>query len=287
MMTCRQRLLQSIPLWAFIMSGIYVGRVTATVAIEAQCREILQQALEDKNPDTRKQAVVALSLVGAQFLSSLPGMLRDNDVDVRLAAVASLAEVKNEQAAAALRDALNDEVPEVRFAAAKALWSVHDAAGKQALLAILEGETKTSSGFLTKQKQDALRMVHRPRTLFLFAMHRGIGLAPVPYLGLGVASMQALLSDPGISGRATAALMLAHETDQATLDALRDALNDKDWSVRAAAVHALALRRDPRLKTALEPLLADENQAVRLRAAAGYLRVTARQGRTSGNAGTR
>ena len=99
--------------------------------------------------------------------------------------------------------------------------------------------------------------------------------------------MQALLSDPGISGRATAALMLAHETDQATLDALRDALNDKDWSVRAAAVHALALRRDPRLKTALEPLLADENQAVRLRAAAGDLRLTGRQGRISGNAGTR
>ena len=47
--------------------------------------------------------MVALSLVGAQFLSSLPGMLRDKDVDVRLAAVASLAEVKNEQAASALR----------------------------------------------------------------------------------------------------------------------------------------------------------------------------------------
>jgi HEAT repeat protein len=114
-------------------------------------------------------------------------------------------------------------------------------------------------------------------------MHR----APVPYLGLGVASMQALLNDPEVSSRATAALMLAHEKDQATLDALRNALNDKDWSVRAAAVHALALRRDPRLRTDVEALLGDENQAVRLRAAAGYLRVTARQGRTSGSAGTR
>src|SRR6202158_542626 len=57
--------------------------------------------------------------------------------------------------------------------------------------------------------------------------------------------------------------------------------------LRTAAVHALALRQDPRLKTALEPLLADESQAVRLRAAAGYLRVIARQGRSSGNAGTR
>jgi HEAT repeat protein len=209
-------------------------------------------------------------------------MLQDNDIEVRLAAVGSLADVRSQQATAALRDALSDEAPEVGFAAAKALWNAHDAAGRQALLAVLEGETKTSSGFLTKQKREALRMVHRPRTLFLFAVHRGIGFAPVPYLGLGVTSMEALLSDPGVSGRATAALMLAHETDQATLEALRDSLTDKDWSVRAAAVHALALRGDARAQTDLAPLLDDENQAVRFRAAAGYLRVTARRGRTSG-----
>jgi HEAT repeat protein len=273
-MRASERLVRSIPMWVFVVSVVCVGRVTA--ATDVQCREILQHALEDKNPDTRKQAVVALSLVGAQFLSPLKGMLQDNDVDVRLAAIASLAELKNEQARAALRDALNDEVPEVSFAAAKALWGQHDAAGKQALLAVLEGENKTSSGFLSKQKRDALRMVHTPRTLFLFALNRGIGFAPVPYLGLGVASMQELLSDPGVSGRATAALMLAKEKDQATLEALRDALTDKDWSVRAAAVHALALRRDPRLRTELAPLLDDENQAVRLRAAAGILRATAR-----------
>jgi len=70
---------------------------------------------------------------------------------------------------------------------------------------------------------------------------------------------QALLNDPSTSGRATAALMLAHERDQATLDALRDALTDKDWSVRAAAVHALAMRRAPRLRIDLTPLLEDEN----------------------------
>jgi HEAT repeat protein len=254
----------------FMLSVIYVGRVAA--AVEPQCREILQQALQDKNPDTRKQAVVALSLAGAQFLLPLKGMLQDVDVEVRLSAVASLAEVKNPQAVAALRAALDDEAPEVSFAAAKALWGLHDPAGRAALLAVLEGDAKTSSSPMTKQKRDALRMVHTPRTLFLFAMHQGIGFAPVPYLGLGVNSMQQLLSDPEVSGRATAALMLAHDKDPATLDALREALTDKDWSVRAAAVHALALRSDPRATTDLVPLLDDDNQAVRLRAAAAYLR---------------
>jgi HEAT repeat protein len=285
-MADRHRQVTGVAIGVVVLSMVSVGPVTA--ASEAQCREILQQALEDKSPDTRRQAVLALSLLGTQYLASLKGMLHDDDLDVRLAAVASLAEVKSPQAVAALREALDDDAPEVSFAAAKALWSAHDEAGKKALLAILGGETKTSSGFLTKKKREALRTVHSPRALLLFAVHRGMGFAPVPYLGLGVASMQGLLSDPSVSGRATAALMLAQDRDRATLDGLRDALADKDWSVRAAAVHALTLRRAPGLRTDLTPLLEDDNQAVRLRAAAGYLAVARREQRPSGstNAGS-
>jgi HEAT repeat protein len=198
--------------------------------------------------------------------------------------VSSLAGVKSPQAVEALRAALNDEAPEVSFAAAKALWGLGDATGTQMLLAVLGGESKTSSGFLSKHKRDAVRMIHTPRTLFLFGLQRGVAFAPVPFLGLGMASMQGLLNDTGDTGRAAAALMLANEKDGATLEALRAALTDKDWAVRAAAVHALALRRDPRLQTELTPLLDDEHDAVRLRAAAGYLSVTFRQDRTGGNA---
>ena len=61
------------------------------------------------------------------------------------------------------------------------------------------------------------------------------------------------------------------------MDALKDGLLDKDWSVRAAAVHSLSLRDDPALKETLEPLLDDEKEPVRLRAAAGFLRLSAIQ----------
>jgi HEAT repeat protein len=159
-------------------------------------------------------------------------------------------------------------VPEVSFAAAKALYGLKDPAGKQALLAVLAGESKTSSNFLTKQKRDALRMMHTPRVLFLFAARTGVGFAPVPGLGEGITSMQALLTDPSVSGRASAALLLGKDKSPATLDALKEALIDKDWSVRAAAVHALALRNDPAVKPDLEALLYDGKEAVRLRAAA-------------------
>jgi HEAT repeat protein len=284
MMACRWTIVRSAPIWTLILSVLYVGRMTA--ATDAQCRDILRQALEAKNPDTRKQAVVALSLVAAQFLSPLKAMLQDKDVEVRLTTVMSLTEVKSQESVAALRAALDDEVPEVSFAAAKALWGLHDPAGKQALLAILAGDSRSSSSIFSKQKRDALRMIHSPRVMLLFAVHKGIGFVPVPYMGVGVASMQALLTDTQVSGRAAAALMLATEKDQATLEALRDALSDTDWSVRAAAVHALALRRDPRLRTDLAPLLDDQNEAVRLRAAAAYLRL-AGQARTPDKAGAR
>jgi len=248
-----------------------------------RCAEILQEALTNSNPDTRKQAVIALSLLGARepFLSRLDGMLADSDVEVRLAAVASLAEVKTSGAKRALHGALNDAVPEVRFAAAKALWGLHDPAGEQALLAVLEGDSKPSSSVVSKQKRDALRMMHTPRAMFLFALRHGIGFVPIPGLGQGIASMQAILTDPGVSGRAAAALMLANGGSPGTVDALKDALHDKDWSVRAAAVHALAVRNNPALSHELVALLEDDKQAVRLRAAAACLRLSAIQGGNS------
>jgi HEAT repeat protein len=229
----------------------------------------------DKNPDTRQQAAIALSLVGTAdpFPAQLEFLLSDKDVQVRLAAISSLSDLKNDRTIPALRKALDDDVPEVAFAAARSLWALNDTDGKAALLSILSGETKASSGFIAKQKRDAIRMMHTPKTTFLFALRQGVGFAPVPGLGAGVSSMQALLSDPSVSGRATAALLLEKEKDQPTIAALRDALKDKDWSVRAAGVHALILQDDPAMQADIAPLLDDKNEPVRLRAAAGYLRL--------------
>ena len=242
-----------------------------------QCQDILAKALQDKNPDTRKQAAIALSLGGSTepFPSELEALLDDKDVEVRLAAISSLAEIKNGRTVAALHKALNDDVPEVSFAAARALWALRDPEGKKVLLSILSGETKASSGYIAKQKRDALRLLHTPKTAFLFAVKQGAGLAPIPGLGEGISSMEALLSDPSVSGRATAALLLEKDKDPETLAALKGALTDKDWSVRAAGVHALVLRDNPAFQADIVPLLDDKNEGVRLRAAAGYLRLEA------------
>ena len=262
--------------FAALVLGPQIGSANET---DTKAQGILQELLTSKNPDTRKQAAAALSLAASRepYLSLLIGMLQDKDVEVRLAAVSGLSEIRNRDVTAALRKMLDDEVPEVSFAAAKALWVLRDAAGKRALMAVLEGENKSSSSFLSKQKRDALRMMHTPRTALLFAARQGAAFAPIPGLGSGIASMQAILIDPAVSGRAAAALLLGQQNDPATMIALKEALKEKDSSLRAAAVHCLALKNNPAFKKEIAPLLDDEKEAVRVRAAAAYLRLSSMQ----------
>ena len=262
------------------LSGLLLPALSAAqgndaAATKDQCTKIIDDALHDKNPDTRKTAVIALSLAPASdhWVGLLDGMLDDKDVPVRLAVIASLVDLKSKSTSAALHKALNDPVPEVSFAAAKALFGLGDREGKEVLLSVLANETKIKSGFITREKRDALRLLHTPGPLFYTVVRQGAGFAPVPGLGEGISSMHALMVDPGTSGRAGAALLLAREKDEETLDALKDALTDKTWSVRAAAVHAIALRNEPAQKEAIAQLCLDKTEAVRLRAAVGWLRL--------------
>jgi HEAT repeat protein len=268
------RTILAVPL-LFCATGFGQTSESLVASHQDQARSLLEDSLKDKNPDTRKHAVQALGLVSVRepYLSELEAMLNDKDVEVRLATITSLVDLKNERTVPALRKALDSDVPEVSFAAAKALWTLNEALGREALISVLSGDMKTSSGFITKQKRDALRMLHTPKTMFMFAIQQGANFAPIPGLGAGVSSVQGILSDPSVSGRAATALLLSLDGDPDVLRALQDALADKDWSVRAAAVHALALRNDPALETDLVPLFEDKKEAVRVRAAAGYLRL--------------
>src|SRR5207245_2918423 len=68
---------------------------------ESRANLILGTGLGDKNPDIRKQAVAALGLIGPRepYLSQIGNALSDKDVYVRLAAVASLVDLKDKATA--------------------------------------------------------------------------------------------------------------------------------------------------------------------------------------------
>src|ERR1700728_4069483 len=115
---------------------------TPPVPLKDRAWSIITDSLQDKNPDTRVQAVQSMGLIGVHepYTSTLVGMLDDKDVEVRVATVTSLVDLKNKSTVPALKKALGDDVAEVSFAAAKALWTLKDPEGEDALLSVLGGE---------------------------------------------------------------------------------------------------------------------------------------------------
>src|SRR5438034_489649 len=193
-----------------MISKFAPGQTITSVDAE-RARQISDKGLAEGNPEGRKEAVTALSLEGPtdEAFSRLDKALNDKDVNVRLAACGSLTALKDNRSIALLERALKDKVPEVSFAAAKGLYELDQPLGKQVLLEILAGEKKTRSGYFASEKRDALRMMKNPGGLFKFMVKQGVGMAPVPGLGMGVSSLESLLGDSGISGRALAAASLA------------------------------------------------------------------------------
>lgn len=240
-----------------------------------RCRTILDSAAHDKNPDGRKSAAEALGLLGirdnaVQFLAA---MLDDRDVMVRMAVINSLGDLRDRRTIPLLRKALQDPVAEVDFAAAKVLYQEHDPEGTKFLIDVVNGESKGSSNYFSKEKRNALRMLHTPTKLFIYISIQAAGMAPVPGLGFGLSSAQGILMDPETSTRAASLLLMGSSRDPALADAVGFSLQEKEWSVRAAAVQLVATHPFPQFREKLVPLLDDKKGAVRVRAAAAYLRL--------------
>jgi HEAT repeat protein len=254
-----------------------------------RARQVLNEGVTNSNPDVRKEAALAIGFIGQRepATSLVVSLLRDKDVQVRLAAIASLTDLKDRRAIPELKSALDDPVPEVAFAAAKALWAMKQPSGKDLLFSVLEGESKAKSNPVRQRFRDTLRTMKIPKSAFLFVLKEGFGFVPVPGVGVGFGAMQSLFWDKGFSPRASVVLLLAQDPDRATREALLRALSDGDWSVRAAAAQAIALRNQPALARNLLPLLDDKNDKVRYRAAAGYLRLEeiGKNSQGHGNAG--
>ena len=262
--------------WILMMLSATLALAQAKApATLARCRGILRDAVQDHNPDIRKNAAEALSLVGIKdnALEFLTPMLDDHDVPVRIAVVATLGDFKDARTLPLLKKALQDPVPEVDFTAAKVLYQLHDPAGEQFLLAVVSKESKASSSYISKEKRTAFRMLHTPTKLFTFIAIQAVGFAPVPGLGFGLSSAQGILSDPDSSARAASLLLIGISPDPTLADAVGSALSDKEWSVRAAAAHVVAMHPFPQFRESLLPLLDDKKDAVRVRAAAAYIRL--------------
>ena len=263
-------------IWILMMlsASLLFGQ-TKSIDTLQRCRSMLNDAAQDRNPDGRKGAAEALSMVGVKdgALEALTPMLDDHDVPVRIAVVVTLGDFKDNRTLPLLKKALQDPVPEVDFAAAKVLYQLHDPAGVQFLLDVVSKESKGSSSYLSKEKRSALRLLHTPTQLFTTIAISAAGFAPVPGLGFGLSSARGILSAPDSSARAASLLLIGSSRDPDLADAVESALSDNEWSVRAAAAHLVAMHPFPQFREKLVPLLDDNKDAVRVRAAAAYIRL--------------
>jgi HEAT repeat protein len=271
-----ERSLMTMRFWLLMMLGTTLAFAQAKPPdTVSRCRDLLNAAIHDKNPDVRKGAAEALSLMGFKdnVLESLAPMIDDRDMTVRIAAVTSLGDLKDRRTLPLLQKALRDPVAEVDFAAAKVLFQLRDPEGTQFLLDVVNGESKASSNYFNKERRNAVHMLHTPTRLFIYIGTQAAGLAPVPGLGFGISSAEGILMDPDTSARGASLLLMANSRDPRLSDAVASALNEKDWSLRAAAVHLIAMHPFPAYREKLVPLLDDKRGAVRLRAAAAYIRL--------------
>ena len=264
--------------WAFVVllpCGVSAQEQKSADTAKAHALEVLQQGSADRDPDTRRQVAVALSLGRASdpVNSVVEALVKDADSLVRQAALDTVGELGDKKLAPAAEKALNDDVAEVVFAAARALYHLHDPAGKSTLIAVVEKEQKAESNPLRVKLRNMIRRMKTPRSALFLAVEQGSGFIPAPGLGAGISAMSALLNDENFSPRATALLLLADNTAPDVRALIEQAFADEDWSMRAAAVQLVTRPKNIAWKTHLTPLLDDSNKKVRFRAAAVYLRV--------------
>jgi HEAT repeat protein len=196
----------------------------------------------------------------------------DKDYSVRQAACTALGQMKSRQSIAKLHDALNDKAPEVVFAAAKALYDLGDATGRNVLIAVLLGDQADSSSFFASSMHDMKAKMHDTKGLMMLGLKEGAGSFMGP-IGYGIPVAEGLLKDSNASGKTVVTTLLAKDRNPEAVKAIRQALGDKNWTVRAASVRALALADNVDAYEAIVWLLDDKRDEVQYSAAAALIRL--------------
>ena len=235
--------------------------------------DLLTQATQDSNPAKRVEALVAMGVVhpDAKSVPLVEGMLDDKDYGTRQAACSALGEMKSRASIPKLREALDDKAPEVVFAAARALYTMNDPAGRAVLAAVLTGDRPDSSGLISSSMRDAKLKLHDPKALILIGVNQSAGLLG-PF-GVSVPIAEMLMKDKEASAKTASILLLSNDTSESSKEAVRTALSDKNWTVRAAAARAAGNRDISAFFADIVPMMDDKREEVRYAASATVIRL--------------
>ncbi|HTV07179.1 MAG TPA: HEAT repeat domain-containing protein [Acidobacteriaceae bacterium] len=237
-------------------------------------QNIINVGLSSNDPATRPRAIAATGMIAKtqSVRERIEGFLSDKDVNVRVAAADTLGDLGFHESIPALRHVLdNDPVPEVEFAAAKALYRLNDPKGKEALEDVVYANLNTKSSYFQRQKRRVFSSFHSVHGASLFLLGTGGGFVPIPGAGMGLSEVARLMDDSALTPQATVVLLLGREHSANIDKLLLFSLKDKDATVRSAAVLMIALTARTDMRQYLVPLLSDNDARVRFRAAGAYL----------------
>ena len=243
----------------------------------AQWKDAAWSTLSDaagdtRHPETRIQALAALGLLGANPRAAelIRNAMLVRDVDVRTAAVIAAGQTKSPALTGDLRRMLDDKEPQVAYSAALALWKMNDHSGEDILMAVVDGERRSSATLVNGTEHTISKDLHSPSTLAKIGALQGASMLLGPF-GIGITAYEYVKKNGGNSARVAAIEALAEGRTAPIRKELISALNDKDPSVRAAALKALATHREPDVSAAITGRFEDPKLPVRLTAAAAYL----------------
>jgi hypothetical protein len=233
--------------------------------------EILNTACTGDKTGVRATAIRVLGLMpnDAKALKLAEEALNDDKPEVRSAAAVALGDMKAKTSIPKLREALDDKDPSVALAAAHSLELMHDNSAYEVYYEVLTGQRKAGRGLIASETS----ILKDPKKMAQLGFEEGIGF--VPFAGIGWGAIKVMTKDDSSPVRAAAAKVLAKDPDPAATKALADAVGDKSWLVRAAALEALAKRGDPSVLDTVKLSMSDEKGAVKYTAAAAVLRLSA------------
>jgi HEAT repeat protein len=230
---------------------------------------------DEKHSELRTQALAALGTMGTNVRAEhlIANAMKDDDLDVRTAAVLSAGQTKNRALIPYLRTRLDDKEPQVAFAAAVTLSKMNDRSGEDILVDVVNGDRKANAGLFNGTMHTMSKDLHNPTALAKIGALQGASMLLGPF-GFGITAYEYVRKNGGESAHVTAITELAKVKNEAHRKLFIDALDDKDPAVRIAAAKALGDYHDKATASSLLDLFQDTKAPVRLTAAAAYLRST-------------
>jgi HEAT repeat protein len=221
----------------------------------------------------RVEAMAALGTMGSAERAArlIEEGFTAKDYDVRVAAVLAAGQTKNPSLIPALQRVLDDDNAQVAYTAAITLWKMHDYSGEDLLAAVATGDRKAKPGLIKAEKHKAAKDLHSPKTMTVLAINDSSGYFLGPF-GVGIKAIELVDKNSAAPLRAAAIDRLAQQHTDEVHDVLVQDLTDAEPAVRAAAAKGLGRWQDEDTAKLVAPMFGDNRLAVRLTAAATYLR---------------